>query len=137
MNEIIEGESTVFQWKKLALNWGIIFFLIIISVLKGGNSPQDSLLGVVKCGKDDWIMFGVLQVVCVIFLLISLHVIKTEYRQKTEVGYTFVEGEMKATTKDLTLMVSVSFFGSIFASFSGLGPGMVFIPALIMIGIES
>ena len=34
-------------------------------------------------------------------------------------------------------MIAVSFFGSIFASFSGLGPGMVFCPALIMIGLES
>lgn len=76
--------------------------MVIISLVKGGNSPQDSLLGIVKCGKDDWIMFAVLQVVCIIFLLISIHVIKTEYREKTKVGYTFTEGEMKATTKDLS-----------------------------------
>lgn len=34
-------------------------------------------------------------------------------------------------------MITISFFGSIFASFSGLGPGMLFCPTLIMIGIES
>lgn len=127
----------MFQWSKLALNWGIICFLIFISLLKGGNSPQDSLLGIVKCDKDDWIIFGVLQIVCIVFLLLGLRVIKNEYKQKTEAGYKFIEGDLKATPKNLSFMIAVSFFGSIFASFSGLGPGMVFCPALIMIGIES
>lgn len=127
----------MFQWSKLALNWGVIGILVVVSLLKGGSSPNDSLLGIVKCGKDDWIIFAVLQVICVVFLILGLLVIKREYRMKTEVGYQFIEGDLKATPKNLSSMIAVSFFGSIFASFSGLGPGMVFCPALIMIGIES
>lgn len=82
-------------------------------------------------------MFGVLQVVSVVFLMLGLLVIKKEFKRKTEAGYQFLEGDLKATPKNLGFMIAVSFFGSIFASFSGLGPGMVFCPALIMIGIES
>ena len=75
----------------------MIAVLTTITLLKGGNSPQDSLLGVVKCDSNDWIIFGVLQVVCVIFLLLGLYVIKKEYREKTEAGYQFIEGDLKAT----------------------------------------
>ena len=46
-------------------------------------------------------------------------------------------GDFQATNKNLVTMVIVSFFGSVFAAVSGLGPGMVFCPALIMAGIES
>lgn len=137
MKKIIDAESTPFQWTKLALNWGLIIILIVFTLFKGGSSPNDSLLGIVKCGKEDWVIFGVLQVICVIFLLLGLCVLKKEYRMKTEVGYDFIEGDLKATPSNIGFMIAVSFFGSIFASFSGLGPGMVFCPALIMIGIES
>lgn len=78
-----------------------------------------------------------LQLICIIFLALGIFVIKREYQEKTDAGYNFIEGDLKATPKNLGFMIAVSFFGSIFASFSGLGPGLVFCPALIIIGIES
>lgn len=75
--------------------------------------------------------------VCIIFLILGICVIKKDFQEKIKCGYNFIEGDLQATPKNLFFMISVSFFGSIYASFSGLGPGMVFCPALIMIGIES
>jgi uncharacterized membrane protein YfcA len=105
--------------------------------MKGGSSPNDSILGIVKCEHVDWILFGVLQFICAVYLVLGLRVLKKEYKEKTDAEYPFIPGDLQATTYNLNVMVVVSFLGSVYAAFSGIGPGMVFCPALIMIGIES
>jgi len=57
LNQIIEYESTNFQWQKVFLNWGLIAMLILVSLMKGGSTEADSLLGIVKCHHVDWILF--------------------------------------------------------------------------------
>ena len=63
--------------------------------------------------------------------------IKKDFKDKTEAGYNFIDGDLQATPKNLINMIIISFVGAVFAAFSGLGPGMIFSPALIIMGIES
>ena len=141
MNEklkaIIAYESTNLQWSRLALNWGLIVVLIILSVLKGADKEEDSVLGILKCDAVDWTLFVVLQLICLIFLGIGVFLLYKDFQERTAAGYQFIEGDLEANPKNLTNMIMISFFGAIFAAFSGLGPGMIFSPALIIIGIES
>lgn len=119
------------------MNWTNILVLVLISFLKGGSSPSDSLIGVIKCDHVDWVLFFTLQFFCAIFLILGLVVLKREYKEKVEAGYNFIEGDLQATTYNIVVMVTVGMISGIYASFSGIGAGMIFIPALIMIGIES
>jgi uncharacterized membrane protein YfcA len=42
---------------------------------------------------------------------------------------------MQATPKNVLFMVLISFFGAAFAAFCGVGPGFIFSPVLILLGI--
>jgi hypothetical protein len=64
-------------------------------------------------------------------------VVKSEYKLKKEVGYRFIPGDLQASSKNLAILVSISFFGALLAAFCGIGPGLLFCPILVMIGIEA
>ena len=90
-----------------------------------------------RCDTVDWVLFTLLQIICLIFLVIGVTLLKKDFKERQEAGYQFIEGDLEATPKNLMNMILISFTGAIFAAFSGLGPGMIFSPALIIIGIES
>lgn len=119
------------------LNWTLILVLVCISFLKGGAKPTDSLIGIIKCDSIDWMLFSLLQVICAIYLLIAVFILKREFKEKSDASYDFIEGDLKITNRNISVMVLVALIGAIYASFSGIGAGMVFCPALIMISIES
>ena len=141
MNEklkaIIAYESTNLQWSRLALNWGLIVVLVIISLLKGAEKKEDAILGILRCEAVDWVLFTILQIICLAFLVVGVILLKKDFKERQDAGYQFLDGDLVATPKNLTNMIIISFTGAIFAAFSGLGPGMIFSPALIIIGIES
>jgi len=113
----------------------LIAILTVISLLKG--SGTDSLIGVVRCDAVDWTLFAVLQVICIIFNVLGIVLIKREYAEKVECGYEFVPGDLEATPRQLFLLTVFSFLGALIAAFCGVGPGMIFVPVLILIGIEA
>ena len=82
-------------------------------------------------------LFTILQVICAIYLALGIVVLKREYKAKSDAGYQFIEGDLKVTNRNISVMVLVAMLGAIYAAFSGIGAGMVFCPALIMINIES
>jgi len=63
-------------------------------------------------------------------------VVKREHENKVACGYEFTPGDVQATPKNLTKMIAVSFFGSMAAAFCGVGPGFIFGPVLVMLGLE-
>lgn len=87
LKAIIAYESTNLQWSRLALNWGLIVVLIILSILKGGDKKEDSILGILKCDAVDWTLFVVLQIICFIFLGIGVYLLNKDFKDKTEAGY--------------------------------------------------
>lgn len=61
LNKIIEAESTNFQWVKQGLNLSLILiFFTTVSLMKGGSSPSDSIIGIIKCETIDWALFTTL-----------------------------------------------------------------------------
>lgn len=70
------------------------------------------------------------------FLALGIIVVKNEHHRKVACGYEFTEGDLKATPKNLAHMIIISFFGSMAAAFCGIGPGFIFAPLLVMIGME-
>jgi hypothetical protein len=135
LKKLVEYESTNFQWQKLALNWGMVLVLILISILRGSGEGL-SMIDVARCDKTDWFLFGALQICCLLFLGYGIYVVKTEHALKVKVRYEFTPGDLQATNPKIARMVIVSFFGSAAAAFCGVGPGFIFAPLLVVIGIE-
>ena len=136
LKAIIEAESTHFQWKKLALNGSLIIILVLVSLMRGGESPTDSIIGLPKCDPLDWGLFGILQAICVVYFYLAYKVIAAEIEEKEECGYEFVDGDVRATLGNLGIVAGLAFFGSMFAAMSGAGPGLVFGGGLVMLGVE-
>jgi len=111
----------------------LVAVLVILSLLKG--SGKDSMIGVKRCDSLDWTLFGLLQVLCIIWTVVGIVVVKREYHEKIDVGYEFIPGDLEATPKNLVVMIGMSFLGAFCAAFCGIGPGNIFCPALVMIGI--
>jgi uncharacterized membrane protein YfcA len=94
--KIIERESTNLQWDKLALNFGMLLILFVLTLLRGpGDEP--SLIGVVRCDPMDWVLFSVLIALSVVVTVIVLVILRREYAEKKGAGYTFVVGDFKCT----------------------------------------
>jgi len=96
--------------------------------MKGGQTEKDSLIGSIKCDSVDWVLFTLLQLICGVYLYLGLRVIKREYEEKAEAGYEFLEGDLKVTNYNIGKMIAVGIFGGMYATFSGIGAGMFFIP---------
>ena len=108
--------------------------LIIISLLRG--SGNDSFIGVKRCDGTDWGLFAALQGCCFLFLGLGIVVLKREFKEKQEFGYQFSPGDLEATTKNVITLSLVSFSGAFAAAFCGIGPGSIFCPVLVMLGVE-
>jgi hypothetical protein len=63
-------------------------------------------------------------------------IVKKEFKAKEDAGYVFVEGDLRATTQNLVKLNVISFLGAFAAAFCGVGPGFIFGPILLIIGIE-
>ena len=73
--------------KKISVHWLIILLLIIFSLLRGGNDPSDSLIGIKRCDDLGWYLFLALQIFCLAFLLYGVKTIKKEQELKESYGY--------------------------------------------------
>ena len=114
----------------------MITVLTVFSLLRGSGKPEESLIGTTRCDSTDWTLFAVLQVICIIMTALGIWVLKREYQEKVDCGYNFVQGDLEATPKNLATLVLISFFGAMASAFCGIGPGNIFCPILIMIGIN-
>ena len=113
----------------------MIMVLVAISLIRGSGS--DSLINAKRCDHHDWTLFIGLQVICLIFLFMGIKVVKNEFKAKQDCGYEFTAGDVEFTPKNLLFLSVVSFVGSMAAGFSGIGPGYIFFPVLIFIGVEA
>ena len=83
----MDAENRMFPTEKLAITWGIIIVLTVVSVLKG--SGNDSPFDIERCDQVDWILFWILQVICVLFEIVALYLVRAEYLRKVACGYEF------------------------------------------------
>ena len=89
---IISAESTNLQWKKLALNYGMLLVMVVCMLLRGPSS-KPSVIGVKRCDALDFILLGLVLVGAIIFTGIAIRTASTEYNRKVDSGYTFVPGD--------------------------------------------
>ena len=73
---------------------------------------------------------------CVVFTIIGIFIIKKEYNEKKKENYKFCEGDLVPKTKDIVVILLISFFAAFATSFCGIGPGSVICPILVIIGIS-
>jgi hypothetical protein len=73
--------------KKISSHWFIILLLIFFSLLRGGNDPSDSIIGIKRCDDLGWYLFLALQIFCVAFLFYGIKIIKNEQELKESYGY--------------------------------------------------
>lgn len=62
--------------------------------------------------------------------------VNIEYAEKKDCEYKFMPGDFEPTSQGITKMVTISFFGAFAAAFCGIGPGAIFVPVLVIIGIQ-
>lgn len=67
--------------------------LFILSLIKGKG--DGSMAGVVKCSHVDWVLFALLIVIAAILTVIGILMLIKEHKVKEEIGYPFVEGDLK------------------------------------------
>ena len=75
--------------------------------------------------------------VCIVYVIWALVIVKKEFKAKEAAGYVFVGGDLRATTENLVKLNVISFFGAFAAAFCGVGPGFIFGPILLIVGIEA
>ena len=68
--------------------------------------------------------------------MIGIVIVKYEFKKKNECDYEFVDGDLKATPKNITKMVLIAYFGAFITTFCGIGPGAAFVPTLILLGFH-
>lgn len=136
LDALIEKESTNWQWASLGIIISLMIILTIISLMRGKKNPNQSLLGLRVCDGLDWGLFAILQAVCFIALGISICIVSAEMKEKEEVGYVPVEGELELNSVNVLVISGISFIGSLLAAFAGIGPGSIFVPALQLIGVH-
>lgn len=60
-----------------------------------------------------------------------------DYVEKVACNYQFSPGDLEATPDNVRKMLVISFIGALGAAAIGVGPGMIFCPVLVQIGIEA
>ena len=76
LKKVMDAENRIFPAEKLAITWCMIGILILISVFRG--SGNDSPIDVKRCDDVDWMLFWILQGVCVIFEILAIYVVRRE-----------------------------------------------------------
>lgn len=56
---------------------------------------------------------------------------------KKKHGYEFVPGDLEINKSNLFTIFKVGFVGSLSAAFGGIGPAMIYSPALVILGVEA
>lgn len=51
-------------------------------MLRGGDKPTDSLLGLRKCDPLDWSLLAILQIICLIYFFLGYRLVSSEIDEK-------------------------------------------------------
>ena len=86
---IIARDSTNFQWVKLAMNFGMLAFMILTKLIRGPGSGQLSLFDLDICEGGAWAAYASLWIVAIILTVIAARIAQKEYQEKKDIGYNF------------------------------------------------
>ena len=71
-----------------------------------------------------------------LYFILGYRLVAAEIDEKQRCGYNFTEGDLTMNAANLQIIMALAFFGSLFAAFSGIGPGLVFGSGLAIIGLD-
>lgn len=134
--KVISRESTNFQWVKLAMNYGMLAFMILTKLVRGPGGGKESMFGLEICDTLAWVAYAALWVFAGLLTLLAARVAKKEYQDKLACGYKFTKGDQNLNLKGIVKLVLVAFFAAFFAAMSGVGPGLIFNSFLIQLDIH-
>nr|CAG4717677.1 unnamed protein product [Naegleria fowleri] len=122
----------VISWCLLLLSWSIVF---ISSFLKGGKSFP-SVLGIAKCSVEYWVIVGASFPLLLLMSGIAGVILRYLHHKKEQHGYNYLEGDIRWTTRNVTLIPLVFFTAGLAASLLGIGGGLVVGPLLLEMGVH-
>ena len=76
LKEVLDSDNRVFPIEKMILIWGLIIIMTIVSLLRGSGNGKDSPIGVKRCDEVDWTLFWILQVICILFEIAGIYVVR-------------------------------------------------------------
>ena len=109
--------------------------LIAVSLLRS-NGQTASLIGIERCDLNDWGLLFLLHWTCAVFTLIAICMVKLDHNRKVTYGYLFTKGDIVATPYNMFKMIIMGFLGAFSVAFCGSGPGAIFTPLFIMLGVN-
>eukprot|EP01094_Clydonella_sp_ATCC50884_P002093 TRINITY_DN11604_c0_g1_i1.p1 TRINITY_DN11604_c0_g1~~TRINITY_DN11604_c0_g1_i1.p1 ORF type:complete len:486 (+),score=139.06 TRINITY_DN11604_c0_g1_i1:122-1579(+) len=114
----------------LVCTWAYVF---VVSLLKGGGSGEDSIVGVEQCSLVYWVLvLSEIPVIVGVTVLWGLHL--RNRRQKMEQSHQVLEGEVDWNMRNRIVFPALSFFAGVVAGMMGLGGGMIKSPLLLELG---
>ena len=112
----------------------MICVFTIISLLRGNGT--ESPIDAKRCDMTDWMLIYILMAFCIIFEIIGIWVIRSEYKKKVESRYEFTKGEIRGTAKEVVSFCFLISFTSILVTFCGASPSGMVIPVLVFVGVD-
>jgi uncharacterized membrane protein YfcA len=107
----------------------------MISLVRGGKAGTLSIVGIKTCSIAYWGVTAGSFVVLTLFALIIGVMLKRGHDDKVSCNYTFVEGDIKWTGRNIYLFPTLSMFAGICGGLLGIGGGMVMGPLLLELGM--
>ena len=84
--------------------------LVTINLLRGpGNEP--SIVGIQRCTRFDWILFGLLLIASALITYLGIFNLRKEFNYKKSIDFPFVQGDFKCTNKNAIMLASLGIGG--------------------------
>lgn len=90
-----------------------------------GSGQKPSIIGVTKCSPIDWVLYGSLIAGCLAITVLSVCLQRREYEFKKQLGYEFVPGDFKCTTRNALGLTWLGCLFGFMTAMTGIGPGVM------------
>lgn len=111
-------------------------FLLVLLNLATPSKSRASPIGVKLCSVGYWAMQIGFLIFCGLMAFLSIWIVKKEQLLKIKYGNVgMTESDIIFTPKNVTILVSLGFFGGFLAGAFGLGGGVIYNPILLTMGL--
>jgi len=118
----------------LIFTW-ILTQLVLLFTGGDGKKGIKSLVGIDYCTWQYWALFSSNFPILVLVTLFALQKLKKDYNTKCKIGYPFVDGDVKWTTRMGFIFPIAAIVAGIMAGLLGVGGGLVKGPLMLEMGI--
>lgn len=135
LKTVKKSERTHFQFGKMFPIIILFVVLTLVSFLRESHN-QESFVNFERCSIEDWMLLSTFVVIALLITAICIIKLKTTYKQKLRVGYTFTNGDIKWENNIIFSMLFTALVGGILSGMVGLGGGVIFNPLLLEFGVD-